>query len=482
MTKNASFAGVFCSHTPLYAKLLFSKKNRQIMKPIFSKLLFILFGLILFTNIYAATCPPVIDLTATNNGDGTVTLRWTNPPQNTWPADCEGNLLFQIFDGDVNIGYSDKDYLTSYTTGVLAAGTHVLGVQVSFWKDFDTNICYAETITTTVDISIEDTCPSIYDLEATDNQNGTATLHWTNPPPHTWPADYEGTVTTFFRFYDNGTEIGTNDTHNLRLWTTPVLTPGTHTLSVELIYRKSQNVEICSAEIITTTVNITTGGGGTDGNVVVILEAHNVWNDGSGYQLLLDADATTYGSTIPEKGALADCDAPATLYDVFEHKIPTNADPSCTTTHVVFDGKETITIPAGIYDFCVVNPSSGNRLWIAGGEYGRKNDFVFLANNTYHFQVAMGNNGDEVSLANTSSISDAAAAKICVYPNPVAEVLYIVCDNLKGIRLFNQTAQIVLESNIENKINVSGLPDGIYFLEITSQNNARRIEKIIISK
>ena len=33
--------------------------------------------------------------------------------------------------------------------------------------------------------------------------------------------------------------------------------------------------------------------------VTVILEAHDVWGDQSGYQLLLDADATAYGTIIP---------------------------------------------------------------------------------------------------------------------------------------------------------------------------------------
>ena len=33
--------------------------------------------------------------------------------------------------------------------------------------------------------------------------------------------------------------------------------------------------------------------------VTVILEAHDVWGDGSGYQLLLDADHSAYGTVIP---------------------------------------------------------------------------------------------------------------------------------------------------------------------------------------
>ena len=33
------------------------------------------------------------------------------------------------------------------------------------------------------------------------------------------------------------------------------------------------------------------------GDVTIILEAHDVWKDGSGYQLLLDKDHNTYGES-----------------------------------------------------------------------------------------------------------------------------------------------------------------------------------------
>ncbi len=45
---------------------------------------FILIGLFLFANLATAqNCPPVTNLTATSNPDGTATLQWTNPPQDT---------------------------------------------------------------------------------------------------------------------------------------------------------------------------------------------------------------------------------------------------------------------------------------------------------------------------------------------------------------------------------------------------------------
>ena len=51
----------------------------------------------------------------------------------------------------------------------------------------------------------------------------------------------------------------------------------------------------------------------------IILEAHNVWGDGSGYQLLLDADHNLYGGVIPTSGPMWDDNNPPTeLFKDFE--------------------------------------------------------------------------------------------------------------------------------------------------------------------
>ena len=134
--------------------------------------------------------------------------------------------------------------------------------------------------------------------------------------------------------------------------------------------------------------------------VTVILEAHDVWEDGSGYQLLLDANATAYGTIFNEvDGFGVDGDVPDATYAEFEYKIPANADGVLTTTNIVFDGQLTITIPAGTYDFCVTNPSPDyETMYIASGEYGMKDDFVFQDGYVYHFKVEMDGDYDNVTL------------------------------------------------------------------------------------
>ncbi len=140
----------------------------------------------------------------------------------------------------------------------------------------------------------------------------------------------------------------------------------------------------------------------------VILTAEDVWGDGSGYQMLLDADATAYGILIPEVGGLSDygSDAPAGLYDEFEYKIPENADGSLTTQNIVINNSVSIQIPAGTYDYCITNPTPGDKVWIVGSSGSaapRGDNFVFEAGKTYEFTVSSYGSGDGVDLVITGS-------------------------------------------------------------------------------
>ncbi len=148
----------------------------------------------------------------------------------------------------------------------------------------------------------------------------------------------------------------------------------------------------------------------------VILTAGDVWGDGSGYQMLLDADATAYGTIIPETvsgygyistdGTIGGSagDVSSSVYDEFEYKIPVNADGALATENIVINNSITIAIPAGIYDWCITNPTSGDRMWIAssnGNVGGRYDDFVFEAGMTYEFTVSMHGENDGVEITIT---------------------------------------------------------------------------------
>ena len=210
------------------------------------------------------------------------------------------------------------------------------------------------------------------------------------------------------------------------------------------------------------------------GDVTVILEAHNVWGDGSGYQLLLDKDHNTYGTVIPEKQPLTqDCNVPADLFKEFEYKVPTDADPSCTPKHMVMDGEVTIKIPAGTYDYVVAAPQANAKIWIAGNGgtgKGRADDFVFEAGKTYRFLMKMFGSNDGVELTVTGGGTGVeevktAPAVLSVYPNPASDVLYITADKpAHSIRVYNVYGQEVAQATDANSINVANLPAGVYIV------------------
>ena len=138
-----------------------------------------------------------------------------------------------------------------------------------------------------------------------------------------------------------------------------------------------------------------------EGYALVILEAHQVWNtdpdnpDNSGYQMLLDADATAYGTEFEAAGGSGTF---AGDYAAFEYKIPENADGALDTENIVYDGSESILIPAGTYDYVLINPTPGDRLWIAaqnGNAGGRGDDFVFKSGCSYHFTVTLNAGGND---------------------------------------------------------------------------------------
>lgn len=152
-----------------------------------------------------------------------------------------------------------------------------------------------------------------------------------------------------------------------------------------------------------------------EGDAAVILRAADVWGNGGGYQMLLDADHNTYyydgfadpddlGETqvIPPFGGFTEFgDADPADYELFEYTLPFDADGRCSTENIICDDMMKIYIPAGVYDWCITNPTPGDRIWIASNDgscRGREDDFEFEAGKTYVFDVKFENNGDRVDL------------------------------------------------------------------------------------
>ena len=158
-------------------------------------------------------------------------------------------------------------------------------------------------------------------------------------------------------------------------------------------------------------------------NTTVTLTAGDVWGDGSGYQMLLDADATAYGTIIPESGGLTSSgDASVGVYSEFEYAIPENADGALNTSNIILDNSSSISIPAGTYDWCITNPTPGDRVWIAssnGTVGGREDDYVFEADKNYEFVVTIESPNDRVDVTITDALPESSWTTVTNASDPV---------------------------------------------------------------
>ena len=194
------------------------------------------------------------------------------------------------------------------------------------------------------------------------------------------------------------------------------LAEGTTTITI------TDNVSNATASAVLTVNEIS-----EDDYAMIVLNVNagetGVFQDGSGYQMLLDADATAYGNEIPAQGPLTQSgNAPAGLYDVFEYKIPENADGILTTSNIVVSGMDYVLVPAGTYDWCITNPTPGDRIWIAsdsGSIGGRANDYTFEAGNTYTLTVSLDGQYDRTDITVTPGIEEPTpTATPAITPTP----------------------------------------------------------------
>ncbi len=162
-----------------------------------------------------------------------------------------------------------------------------------------------------------------------------------------------------------------------------------------------------------------------EGKAQITVYENMDWGDGSGYQLLLDADANTYGVEFGVSGGGSEPlpNFLGTNYDNYEYKLPENADYEATnvmlpgTTHV-------IEINSGVYDFVMVNPgeSMGELIYYIPSN-GMYDDFEFVSGGVYEMTVSLNGQTDNVDLSHIVAVN-LAATKVTVegtapYADPV---------------------------------------------------------------
>ena len=78
------------------------------------------------------------------------------------------------------------------------------------------------------------------------------------------------------------------------------------------------------------------------------------------------------------------------------------------------DSTATIEIPAGTYDWCIINPTPGDKMWIAsenGTIGGRVDNYVFEAGKKYEFHVYKGPEHDGTVVTITLALAKKTAQR-----------------------------------------------------------------------
>jgi len=207
------------------------------------------------------------------------------------------------------------------------------------------------------------------------------------------------------------------------------------------------------------------------GLVNVTLQAGDIWNEGSGFQMLLDPAATAHGTLFPQQGnaILAPCGVQG-LYEQFPYTIPENADSDCATLNRVLNGSATIQIPAGMYDFVICNPRLyGGYIQIpSAGSYSSVDDFVFEEGFNYTFIVSrVSSDGpaqveliiEEVDVNLPGWVTD-----FTITPDPTGALTALLswtnpAQTLNGATLTELTAVKIYQNNETEPVYVNSSPE-----------------------
>jgi hypothetical protein len=71
---------------------------------------------------------------------------------------------------------------------------------------------------------------------------------------------------------------------------------------------------------------------------------------------------------------------------------------------------------------------------------------------------------------------------IHLFPNPATNELNVRAENMKQIEIMNMIGSIVIKKEqceVEERIDISDLREGLYFIRVTTGDNAVRVEKFI---
>jgi len=101
---------------------------------------------------------------------------------------------------------------------------------------------------------------------------------------------------------------------------------------------------------------------------------------------------------------------------------------------------------------------------------------AIISNGSYPVEVIA-----DIIVTDNTAISEISVSNIKIYPNPTSDILFVECENINAIKLYDLLGKEVLTqiSNGKVTVNISHLPKGIYNVQIISNGKITGNSKIV---
>ena len=208
-------------------------------------------GLSITIDAAAPAAPSAPDLSAASDSGSSSTDNLTNDTTPTLTGTAEANATITMYDGGVSIGTvtADSSGDWSFTTGVLAAGSHSLTAMAT---DAAGNISGASAaLVLTIDTSIS--TPSAPDLTSASDSGTSNTDNLTNATTPTLIGTAEAGSTVTLYDTDGSTVLGSTTANGSGNWllTSSALSAGAHTLTAKATDGAGNVSSVSSGLIVT---------------------------------------------------------------------------------------------------------------------------------------------------------------------------------------------------------------------------------------
>ncbi len=87
---------------------------------------------------------------------------------------------------------------------------------------------------------------------------------------------------------------------------------------------------------------------------------------------------------------------------------------------------------------------------------------------------------DRIDVSILIDIDESSVETYSLFPNPANDMLFVSCDNVQSIEIFNMQGQVILRTS-DKVIDVSTFKEGIYVVAVTTDNYKTETSKILIT-